>query len=220
MSKKNPAALTPQQRRRQAEVLSELAAYSGKPLDAKYWQLNKEGLGFAAKTRRPNNLDSLADDSDSLATTLGLFSLDRNRLDCEAMAGAVHELYDRAHRLDKSHPVRPQNPMTLDDAKCAAERLARWARIAGREPLGEIAGIIYEHLIELPEHKAVTGRAIIDWLARKGHDVSESAFYKEILPTLEPWGVKNKPRIGYHVPLSARPEKSQLNSDTPSHNPT
>ena len=76
-----------------------------------------------------------------------------------------------------------------------------------RQPLGKFSALVYEKLIELPEYKAMTGPAILDWLARKGHDVSEDRLNKEILPPLWPWGMKNKKKIGYYIPLSARPEK-------------
>jgi len=74
-----------------------------------------------------------------------------------------------------------------------------------RKPLGEIPALLYEHLLTLPEHKAMNGPAILEWLAKKSHVVSEDTFYKDILPVLEPYGLMNKKRIGYHIPLSERP---------------
>jgi hypothetical protein len=78
-----------------------------------------------------------------------------------------------------------------------------------REPLGRLASLIFEQLLTLEEHKAMTGPKILEWLARKRHNVSPDRLNKEILPTLKPYGLKNKRQNGYYIPLSARPKKTQ-----------
>jgi len=76
-----------------------------------------------------------------------------------------------------------------------------------RIPLGGNAGLLFEKLITLPEHKGMTGRQITDWL-QNDHDtiIDESRVAKELVPALKPYGIKNTPRIGYYIPLSKRPK--------------
>jgi hypothetical protein len=74
-----------------------------------------------------------------------------------------------------------------------------------RKPLGKLARLVYEHLIKLPEHIAMTGPDILTWLASKGHITSDDTWFNEIRPALLPFGLQNVPRIGYYIPLSVRP---------------
>src|SRR5882724_2933123 len=68
-----------------------------------------------------------------------------------------------------------------------------------RLPLGKNAAILYEHLLSLPEHRAMTTPEILDWFAAAPNEIilSEDAFRDEILPELQRYGIKNRPRVGY-----------------------
>jgi hypothetical protein len=77
-----------------------------------------------------------------------------------------------------------------------------------REPLGTNASLLYEKLITLPEHVGITGPAVLDWFSEEhGKIVDQSTLTKEILPPLKPYGLRNKPKIGYFIPLAERPNK-------------
>lgn len=70
--------------------------------------------------------------------------------------------------------------------------------IPQKPPLGEIAGLIYEKLKSLPEHKAMTLPKISEWLAvDKKIIVDETTIRTKHLPQLDPYGLYHKKRIGY-----------------------
>ena len=73
-----------------------------------------------------------------------------------------------------------------------------------REPLSSNARKVYEILIVLPEHEALTGPQILDRLESLGLIIDQSTLTKNILPELRQYGLKNKPRVGYYIPLSCR----------------
>lgn len=71
-----------------------------------------------------------------------------------------------------------------------------------KPPLGEIAGLIYEKLKSLPEHKAMTLREIADWLSEtneSGKAYDETTIRTKHLPQLKPYGLRHKKRIGYYL---------------------
>jgi hypothetical protein len=77
-----------------------------------------------------------------------------------------------------------------------------------RKPLGKIPALVFDHLLTLPEHKALNGPEILKWMADEhGIFKTERDLYKEILPPIKPFGLRNDPRIGYSIPLAARPTK-------------
>jgi hypothetical protein len=91
----------------------------------------------------------------------------------------------------------------------ASVTLAKLNDRADRPPLGENARLLYEYLIYLPEHEAMTGPKILDWFMQKhSKNVDQGTLTKEIIPALKPYGIENTPRIGYQIPISHRPKKS------------
>ncbi|HEX4796173.1 MAG TPA: hypothetical protein VH370_20455, partial [Humisphaera sp.] len=79
------------------------------------------------------------------------------------------------------------------------------------EPIGKNARLLYEKLLSLPQHQAMITSEILDWFMSQKIIISEDVLRKEILPQLNLYGIKNKPRIGYFIPASARPQSG----DTP-----
>jgi hypothetical protein len=146
MSEKSPtefnplAALTPQQQKRFAKVRSLLEARNGKPVDDSYWKLLAEHDELFRRQITPVGPESMQKLADDLARftkeLLWMLSLGSDRTDTAGLAGTVQGFYDRAHRLDESHPDRPHGPMALDGAKLASERLLKWtrARLDGENP--------------------------------------------------------------------------------------
>ena len=75
-------------------------------------------------------------------------------------------------------------------------------------PLSKHASAIYEMLCELPGHRAMLGREIIDAIYKKLNIlIDESTLTGRLIPELKPYGVENKHRIGYRIPPRKRPSK-------------
>lgn len=65
-----------------------------------------------------------------------------------------------------------------------------------REPLSGRSRSIYDLLIQLKPHQAM----LLPELLRSVPDsISEAVFYRDLKPELEPWGLKNKPKVGYYI---------------------
>jgi len=80
-----------------------------------------------------------------------------------------------------------------------------------REPLSKNAQIVYNILIKLQPTEALIVSDILDQVSkiyRKEWD--EKELYNRVFPQLKPWGLKNKPRVGYWI------EKEEKSSDAPS----
>ena len=68
-----------------------------------------------------------------------------------------------------------------------------------RKPVGQRAGWILEKLRSLPEYEGMTTPALIAWLSREHKiDIDDSTLRKH-LKQLEPYGLKNMPKIGYYI---------------------
>ena len=68
-----------------------------------------------------------------------------------------------------------------------------------RPPVGEIAGLIYEKLKTLPEHKAMHIQEISNYLDDILDEVppDNDTLRKRHISQLEPYGLEHKKRIGY-----------------------
>lgn len=73
---------------------------------------------------------------------------------------------------------------------------------AGRHiPLPEKPALVYDMLLKLPTHKALTTPQILDKLSREhGICISEDTFRKEYVPKLKEVGVEHKPKTGFWIP--------------------
>jgi hypothetical protein len=69
-----------------------------------------------------------------------------------------------------------------------------------REPLSDNQAAVYDLLKNLPEHKAKTGKEILQELQNNGLIIDQSTLTKNIIPALRPYGVKNKRGAGYYIP--------------------
>jgi hypothetical protein len=67
------------------------------------------------------------------------------------------------------------------------------------KPLSEKAAAVLELLKTLPEHRGMTGPKILETLDKKNIMIDQSTLTKNIIPELKPYGVKNRPRIGYYI---------------------
>lgn len=68
------------------------------------------------------------------------------------------------------------------------------------EPLSQNAQIVYEILIALPPHKAMTAPEILDEVSKKHNKYwDEKELYDRVFPQLKTWGLRNKRRIGYWI---------------------
>ena len=67
-------------------------------------------------------------------------------------------------------------------------------------PLPSRPKLIYEKLISLQEHEAMTGPEILDWLSKKhGINIDEGTLRNTYLKPLKPYGLVNTPRVGYYI---------------------
>ncbi len=67
------------------------------------------------------------------------------------------------------------------------------------EPLPKKDRLIYEKLKNLKPHEAMTLPEIQDWLYNNHKKNLDEGTWKEIRKRLKPYGLKNKPRIGYFI---------------------
>jgi len=75
------------------------------------------------------------------------------------------------------------------------------AKLRGKaEPLSKNAEIVYDLLVKLPPHKALTVPEILDIVNEKHEKAwDEKELYERVFPQLRQWGLNNKPRIGYWI---------------------
>ncbi len=74
------------------------------------------------------------------------------------------------------------------------------ATTAAPEPLTGKAANVYEILKALAPHRALTAPGICDEYQRKHNEIlDESSLRKHLLPQLERYGLKHKPRVGYSL---------------------
>jgi hypothetical protein len=90
-------------------------------------------------------------------------------------------------------------PALVNALKAVNQDLASEQKKKEKPPLGEKAAAVYEILKALPEHKALTGKEILQQLEEKGIITDQSTFTKSIIPALRPYGVKNKRGAGYYI---------------------
>lgn len=87
-----------------------------------------------------------------------------------------------------------------DDGKTRLADAVRGYRPPEKQPLGEVAALLYEKLKSLPEHKAMTIPQILDWLSEKHNiEMDEGTLRRNHLEQLKPYGLVNTRRIGYHL---------------------
>jgi len=69
------------------------------------------------------------------------------------------------------------------------------------KPLSKTAAAVYELLKDLPEHRGLKGREILEELERRDKPIfiDQSTLTKNIIPALRPYGVKNKRGAGYFI---------------------
>lgn len=73
-------------------------------------------------------------------------------------------------------------------------------------PLSEVARKVYEILCALPKTAGITAKELVKELADKDDtQTSEETIRKGIRNELRPWGLMNKPGVGYYIPVSRRP---------------
>ncbi len=53
----------------------------------------------------------------------------------------------------------------------------------------------------------MTGPEILDALVEQDVIIDQSTLTQKIIPELKPYGLRNKPRVGYHIPAAERPKK-------------
>lgn len=66
------------------------------------------------------------------------------------------------------------------------------------------ASAVYELLLQLPEHRAMTGPQIVDALPMEAA-MDESTLRKSIVPALKPYGLEHIAKVGYRIKPSKRP---------------
>jgi hypothetical protein len=87
----------------------------------------------------------------------------------------------------------------LDDLAEHCDKVVKVV-VLRREPLSKNAEIVYDILVELPPHKALTVPEILDIVNEKHEKAwDEKELYERVFPQLRQWGLKNKPRIGYWI---------------------
>lgn len=71
--------------------------------------------------------------------------------------------------------------------------------IVKNKPVSKIAGLILLKLKELPEHQAMDTPALLAWLSREHKKDIDDKSLRRHLDELKPYGLQNKPKIGYFI---------------------
>jgi hypothetical protein len=83
------------------------------------------------------------------------------------------------------------------DASRDLETLEKGCRV--KEPVSKRAGLILDKLKSLPEHEAMNTAALLAWLSKFHHDDIDDATLRRTLREMKPYGLLNKPKIGYYL---------------------
>lgn len=86
----------------------------------------------------------------------------------------------------------------------AADGLLQWMANPD-EPLSQQEQLVWEFLLEQTPGAAVTSARIFEALAGRGHVLSEVVLRRWLSGTLRTRGVRNRPQVGYFIPLECRP---------------
>ena len=113
--------------------------------------------------------------------------------------GALLRMQTGLERPDFAPPRFDSSTVTL-----MIDRFAE--RIGHREPLSPTAAAILDALLALPEHRGMTGPEILDHLSQLPDAINtdESTLTSRYIPELRMYGVKNRKKVGYYIPLQAR----------------
>lgn len=79
------------------------------------------------------------------------------------------------------------------------KKLRKSAVDQGLPALSKKAAAVYDILIVLPPHRAMTGRDLVDELRKKRICIAQSTLTSRIIPELKPYGVENARRKGYRI---------------------
>lgn len=90
----------------------------------------------------------------------------------------------------------------LDVARATVEE-----DLSNKPPMGATATLIYEKLLQLPKHRGMDTNALLDWLsdAKAANKESRETIIiddgtlRKHLRQIEPYGLQNKPRVGYYL---------------------
>jgi hypothetical protein len=122
-----------------------------------------------------------------------------------ARVRAVHMLLwrfqERAMCGQKAEAADLAKLLMLTDSLCPVAKAPDGAG-ESKPPLSPNAALVLDILKALPTGRALTGPKILDALAERTPPVylDQGTLTSQIMPLLkEHYGVKNKPRIGYHV---------------------
>lgn len=114
-------------------------------------------------------------------------------------------LFDDGHEQESIAMLREAVDRATKDGLPELKQLAREYEIAEigqetkREPVTKRAGLILDKLRSLPEQKGMTTSALLAWLSKEHNDDVDDKTLRRKLKELEPYGLQNKPKIGYFV---------------------
>jgi hypothetical protein len=93
------------------------------------------------------------------------------------------------------NPIGPNE----DSAEGTRKKEKKQDKTATLEPLSYKAAAVLTLLENLPVGRALTGKKILGELDKQNIFIDQGTLTKRIIPALKPYGVKNKPRIGYYL---------------------
>jgi len=136
-------------------------------------------------------------------------------------AETLHAAYQELKELSQQPPTAPGDPRNALTAAGLRKTLDRLAQSFALAPppattaeavpadlpiLSEKASAVLEILLALPSYRGMTGRQILlalDRLEPPIH-IDQTTLTKRVIPELKPYGIENKPKIGYRIPESRR----------------
>jgi len=103
--------------------------------------------------------------------------------------------------IDKSEIPAPEPIGTQNKAESeqTAKIDSQKADADSRVPLSKTAKPIYEKLKGLAEHEAMTLPEIQNWYESEFQKNLDEGTWKDVRKELKPYGLRNKPRIGYYI---------------------
>jgi len=86
-----------------------------------------------------------------------------------------------------------------DSIRAVFKGIEQDEEIIDREPVSELAGLILDKLRTLQEHQGMNTNALLDWLGEEHSTYISDGTLRKHIKELYPYGLKNKPKIGYYV---------------------
>lgn len=128
-----------------------------------------------------------------------------DRRTCARACRKLAQIIEASVQPNENASAAGKGKRTGTRRRTPAKDKALTAKQIPRHPLSEKANKVYAILLALPPERGLIGKALLEKLDGQGVFIDHSTLTSRIIPELRPYGVMNKPRIGYYIPPEHRP---------------